>query len=105
MSLLNPPNPPVRTITIIGRRWFQKTYGNTYHSAEILVNGKNVGRIDYAYGYGNQYLYSAFYWLEKEGYLTLERGNGGHEAPWRWAERNGVELAYSATDVGRKKDL
>lgn len=38
----------MQSITIIGRRWFQRTYGNTYFSAYALIDGKPVGglRID-----------------------------------------------------------
>ncbi len=32
----------VQSITILGRRWFQKSYGNTYFTAQILVDGKKV---------------------------------------------------------------
>jgi len=106
MSLfINPPN--MRSLVVIGRRWFQRGPGNTYHSAEIIIDGNQVHKIDYAYGYGDQYLWNAFEWLEKEGYLATprHRSNGGVEAPWRWAERNNVQLAYNATDVQRKKDL
>ena len=95
-----------KTITIVGRRWFNRNKGSTYHSAEIIVDGRHVEGVEYAYGYGDQYLYNAFYKLEKLGLITpMERGNGSHESPWRWAERQGVVLTYSASDVSRKKDL
>lgn len=100
------PNGNPRTITILGRRWFRKGPGNTYHSAEITVDGEPVEGIDYASGYGEQYLYNAFYKLEKLGLITpMERSGMMHESPWRWAERNHVKLTYSVVDVARKKDL
>jgi hypothetical protein len=46
-------------IVINARRWFQKTYGNTYHSVQVYVNGKFLDKVDFAYGYGDQYLSTA----------------------------------------------
>ena len=91
-----------KTITIIGRRWFQKTYGNTYHSAQIVVDGKEVEGIYFAYGYGDQYLHNAFRKLQA---LNLIPSVESSESPWYWAQQNGVSLTYTVTDVQRKKDL
>ena len=43
------------TITIDGREWFDKTYGNSYCSARVSINGTEVGRVPFGYGYGNAY--------------------------------------------------
>lgn len=29
----------IETLVIRGRRWFQKLYGNTYHTVTVVVNG------------------------------------------------------------------
>ena len=29
----------IKTIRFLGARWFQKTYGNTYHKVKVYVNG------------------------------------------------------------------
>lgn len=97
----------VSSITIIGRRWFRRGPGNTYHSAEIIVNGTCVHKIEFAYGYGNQYEWNAFGWLEENGYMPgREHGaNGSREAGWRYCERHSIALSSSGTDVTRKRDL
>lgn len=48
-----------KMIIIDGRRWFQKTYGNTYHAVTVTIDGQSYqsGR---HYGYGNQYAQTAF---------------------------------------------
>jgi len=99
--------PVAKSITIVARRWLQRTYGNTYHSAEIIVNGVQVHRIDYAYGYDEMYLWNAFDWLETNGYLPDRKtyGNGHKEAPWQYCQRTGIVFVNSVTDVSRKKDL
>lgn len=57
----------LRVIVIRGRRWFQKSYGNTYFSASIEVDGKIVHTIEYAIGYGDYYLQAAWEWLSENG--------------------------------------
>ncbi len=104
-----PKKKPIKSITIIGRRWFRKSYGNTYSSAEILVNGNPVAKVGPTYGYGNHYIDIAFEWLEENGILHPPREryitSGGLEPAWRWAERTGVKLSTSVSDVARERDL
>lgn len=98
----------MKTITIIGRRWFQRTTGNTYHTAEIIVDGQYVEGVPYRSGSGDCYLHNAFAKLEDLGLVTdrIHRGSAvPPEAPWRWAERKGVRLTSTHADVARKKDL
>ena len=76
--------------TIIAKRWFQKSYGNTYHSCEV----KEVGKIDYRYGYGDHYLNTAAELL------------GISEADLRKDIRNNpADYTIVCVDVDRKKDL
>ena len=91
----------MKNITILGRRWFNTRTGNTYHSASILIDGNGIEGIHYAYGYGDQYLFSAMGKLSKDGVIDWN----GTEPLWIWAERNGIKLNYSGFDVNRKKDL
>lgn len=92
---------PIKEIQIFGRRWFNRGPGNTYYSAQILINGKLVHRIPFAYGYGDQFLYDSFDWLEKHGYVDKTQ----NEPPWVTAERMGFNLIYDVSDVKRKRDL
>jgi hypothetical protein len=97
----------MKSLAIIGRRWFQKTNGNTYHSVEIVVDGRQVHRINYAYGYDSQYRENAKNWLLENGYLPgmeTKPGTPG-ESLWRYCERSGIALVDTVTDVARKKDL
>jgi hypothetical protein len=98
------------SIVVEGRKWFDKVNGNTYHCANVIVTtdeGVKVLKAPYQYGYGDQYLYSAFDELEKAGIAKLERykESGGTQAPWSWAQKHGVTLVYSAVNVAKKKDL
>lgn len=95
------------SLTVIGRRWFQRTYGNTYNTAQVIVDGETVVKTPRQYGYGDHYLDLAADALEDLGLMpNRERySHGGAESLWRWAERNGIKFTSSAIDVPREKDL
>ena len=86
----------INTLEIIARRWFQKSYGNTYHTVTVIVNGKEL-RSDITYGYGTHYLTTAAELLKANGY-DIPNDNGEAYALMTKYEHN-------ATDVKRKKDL
>ena len=90
-------------ILIIGRRWFARTYGNTYFTAEISVNGKFLQKIGPEYGYGDHYIDQAFAWLADNGHISGY--DSQRSRPWRWAQDHKVNLIYSVSDVRREKDL
>ena len=96
-----------RSITVIGRRWFQKTYGNTYFSAVGYINGGVAVKIDFEYGYGDHYVDCIARELDKAGYLPGREkySNGGEEALWNYCRERGIEFVYSVSDVDRKRDL
>ena len=55
----------LRSLFIEGRLWFDKINGNTYHAVRIEANGKVICQIPQTYGYENQYLETALYWLKR----------------------------------------
>jgi hypothetical protein len=91
----------VQSIFVVGRRWFERTNGNTYHSAEIYVNNDLVHKIDFNYGYGNQFEWNAMLWLSKNGYLKGYK----ESSPSLYCRDNGISYNSTVTDVKRKKDL
>lgn len=85
--------------TIIARRWFQKTYGNTYHSVEVFGDNGLIGRCPFTYGYGEHYLQTAHKILWEAGCCPKDYHKFTQEV------RNKAEYNVVCTDVGRKKDL
>lgn len=85
-------------IKITCKRWFQKSYGNTYHSVSIDIPGHVNIYIPFTYGYENQCLETARKELEKQG--ILEESN---DPTWKLFESNNID--YVIEDVNRKKDL
>lgn len=90
------------SIVIVGRRWFRRNVGGTYHSAEIVVNGECIHKISYAYGYDSAYLDSARDWLRENGFLP---DIGEQEPLWRYYEKKGIHFNYTVTNVNKKSEL
>ncbi|MFA5323714.1 MAG: hypothetical protein WC373_13665 [Smithella sp.] len=93
-----------KSITVIGRRWFQRTYGNTYHTAQIIVDGVTIHKTPKQYGYDNQYAYTAFQWLKDNKIIPLPEEE--HASHWRHIRDDlKIQYEYFAFDVPREKDL
>lgn len=109
-TVTHPPDalqPLPQSITVIGRRWFQRTYGNTYHTARVLVNGRTVWTSERCYGYGEQYVQTAEEWIYAAGILPEppRHGNGSRAPLWQVCRDLGVTFEYWAEDVPRQRDL
>jgi len=89
-------------IHISGRRWFQRTYGNTYHSVTVYIDGEKVWNSGQHYGYGEQYVQTAMEWLQSKGHIAMA---GHYEKPRIYAERTGIKITTEVSDVAREKDL
>jgi hypothetical protein len=98
----------MKSLTIIGRRWFQRGPGNTYHTAQIIVDGKTVHKSIKSYGYGDMYVETATQWLEANGYMPdrEHHANGSAEPAWRYfRDERGIAYEAQAIDVSRERDL
>jgi len=83
-ELLEALSPSPR-VEIIGRRW-RDSFGNTYHTAHLYVNGSFYKSSAITYGYDRQY-------FETGKKLAIEEG------------QNGPVIDGGYTDVKRKRDL
>lgn len=88
-------------IHIEGRRWFQRSAGNTYHSARVFIDGTLAHNSDRHYGYREQYLQTAIDWLRANGHIPAETRN----ACATLYLRETLGGSYSVIDVARQKDL
>lgn len=89
------------SVVVMGRRWVD-TFGNTYHSAHLVVDGRLIGRFE-GYGYGDQYEKTAFEAFLKE-FPEAPRPER-RMAPWTYFSKHGVRYQRGASDVARKRDL
>lgn len=97
-----------QSVLITGRRWFQRSAGNTYFSAHGYIDGELVASIDFAYGYGDYYVQAITDEFERLGYMPNREhySNGGAQPAWQYfRDQLGANYATEVTDVSRKKDL
>lgn len=90
---------------ILGRKWFDKINGNTYHSVVVYEDGIKIGYNNFCYGYGGQYLQTAS--------LIISNHLGEHDATESTAYSSLVKamreyrdhFVIDCCDVSRRKDL
>ena len=87
------------SLHIEGRRWFQRTYGNTYHSVRVFKDGEMIACLPYQYGYGDQFLQTALDWMKANGHAPQNAEYGTLYL------RETLGATYSVIDVQRQKDL
>lgn len=93
-------------IIVLGRRWFNKSKGQTLHTVHVQVfkNGRMAfdKKSDIHYGYGTGYLQTASNMLDNA--KIFKKINT--EIPlWAICEDNNWMLTDSVVDVSRKSDL
>ena len=99
------------TVTIDARRYRDRTYGNTYHSVSVYVDGVLVGVEPYTYGYGDQWKQTAHTLLQKAGMFleTGERLQSGMDKDYydfeNYVRDHRNKFVMSVVDVARKSDL
>lgn len=84
----------INTMKIEGKRWFQRSYGNTYHTVKVFVNGEALTS-EITYGYGSHYLQTAAELLKENGY-DIPEDNGK-------AYAYVIDFPHTVEDVKRKK--
>ena len=103
-------------VQVIGRRWFEKTNGNTYHSTEVIITDLDTGekksfKEPFLYGYGDQYRQTATNILvEHTNIMNKVSEENRRFGLTYWGvldelKEQGVDVSFSVSDVGRKKDL
>lgn len=88
-----------KSLHIEGRRWFQRSYGNTYHSVKIWIDGELVHISGKCYGYGDGYLQTAIDWLKANKHIPQDAEYGTYYL------RETLGGTNSVIDVQREKDL
>lgn len=96
------------SLTIIVREYWDKTYGNTYHSLHILANGETIAVVPMTYGHGDlTYLFVASKAAQDLGYQLPPFTAGTYKnLPGFEDYRDGaVPVVIDVTSVARRKDL
>jgi hypothetical protein len=88
-------------IIIRGRRWFQKSAGNTYHSVTVTMPDGTELNSGIHYGYDSAYTQTATAMIYKQ--LGEEKTGSDINAFYNLRQR--FEIDYTADNVTRKRDL
>jgi hypothetical protein len=88
----------IKSLFIEARLWFDKTYGNTYHSVRLEANGLSIGQVPMTYGYDRHFEYTALEYLKDFG-LVSEKTRYLSEL-----KKNGL-VVYIAASHGKKSEL
>lgn len=95
----------VKEIHIEGRRWFQKTYGNTYNTTKTLVVFSDGTTKEFftpmEYGYGDHYKDIAIKNLVNE--KILPKLDNDRFYYWADFQELKIELYYNAIDCLKKE--
>ncbi len=97
----------IKTIDINAKEWFDKINGNSYFSAEIIINFglKNSKLITllFQYGYGDQYRFKAFEAIKKE--LNCFRAMDVYTSYWRAYEKYNIIVRHNLKTNCLKREL
>lgn len=95
----------VKSVVVNTRHWGD-SYGNTYFSGELYVNGEEVLTESFTYGYGDHALMIIVDNAIKQGLLPRKKDDG-KEVTWCYLDRVCGRKNWSHTDtqVSRKKDM
>jgi len=98
----------IKTIDIQAKEWFDRTYGNSYFSANITINyGMKTQKtifLPFQYGYGSYYQESAGKELLKLK-LVKKDANSTFFSLWKYCEDNKIILRTSKRENCLKREL
>jgi hypothetical protein len=93
----------VNKLELLGRKWFDRVNGNTYFSAVALHNGLEIARIDFEYGYADQWLYEITKAIKTTCFEARQ-----DQQPWQYIDKlesQGIAVFKSCEQVTAKKRL
>ena len=95
----------MKTIDINAKEWFQKTYGNSYFSAVIVIDygmeTEETIELPFQYGYGDQYVHMSLRKLEEKELIKTDEKT----ALWRYCQENEIILRTNKQENCLKRDL
>ncbi len=90
----------IERIEVQGREWFDKANGNSYCSAQVLVNDGLALVVPFQYGYGSAFEQYAGEELDRLGIVSLtEYSNGATESLKAFCERGYIHYSNHICSV------
>lgn len=88
-----------RSILVEVREWHDKTFGNTYWSSRVWVNGEVSFVLPFRYGYENHGVYESVKALVDVGILPIECNSKG----WLQIKDLGIDFYYTKTKALKRE--
>lgn len=99
--------PKIKTIDIQAKEWFDRISGNSYFAAVVTINfglkTQQSFKVQFQYGYGNQYEYTAFQELQKLGFIPKQQNS--LTPPWSYYEQHNIIVRHNITRGCLKRDV
>jgi hypothetical protein len=97
----------IKTIDVNAKEWFDKVNGNSYFSANVVINYGMKNQESYSipmqYGYGDHYRHVAFDVLRKEAKVFKAMdGNAGY---WNAYEKYNIIARHNKKENCLKREL
>jgi len=94
----------IKTVDVNAKEWFDKVNGNSYFSAEVIINYKLkdeiIIKLPFQYGYGDQYQYETLKEIKNKFSNMV---NGG--SLWSFCDNNKIILRTNKQENCLKRDL
>jgi hypothetical protein len=89
--------------TVLARRWFERTNGNTYHAVRVTrhADGATI-RTPMTYGYGDHYRQTALEAMDRAGWLPTEY-SGDTRKRMSYDRENDYPIIWNVEDTGKRR--
>lgn len=99
----------IQTIDLTAKEWFDKTAGNSYFSARMVINwqlpGEQTIYLPFQYGYGDHYKDVAMNELIKRKLIPEYDTDAHRIALWRYCDENKIILRYDKHERCLKREV
>ena len=97
----------IKTIDINAKEWFDKTYGNSYFSAKIVINyglkSQKTLYVPFQYGYGSHIEHVSFQKIKKEINKKILKNSG--TSLWTFCSKNNILKRVNIQENCKKREL
>ena len=99
----------IKTIDINAKEWFDKTYGNSYFSAKIVINyglkSQKSLFVPFSYGYGSHSEDVCFNKIKKSINKKILKDTLKSLSLWAFCKGHGILYRYSKQENCLKREL
>jgi hypothetical protein len=96
----------IQSVNVTAKQWFDKVNGNSYFSAQIVINAglptQQTICVPFQYGYGSAYEYAAFKKLQELGFIRKQDNMCN---PYGYFSDNNIPCSYTKIEKCLKREV